>query len=86
MVLPGQEVGVNRWNQDSGMTESAAGRAVRSVGGKIKRRPAQRTLPGEEDLARSLLSVLTSAERGIAIADDTAPADIYPQDAHDRML
>ena len=35
-----------------------------------------RTLPGEEDLARSLLSVLTSAERGIAIVDDTAPADI----------
>jgi hypothetical protein len=35
-----------------------------------------RTLPGEEDLARSLLSVMTSAERDIAVVDDTAPADI----------
>jgi hypothetical protein len=36
----------------------------------------QRTLPGEEDAARRLLSVLTVAERSIAIVDGTAPADI----------
>jgi hypothetical protein len=35
-----------------------------------------RTLPGEEQLARGLLSVLTPAERDIAIVEGTAPADI----------
>jgi hypothetical protein len=35
-----------------------------------------RSLPGEEDLARAVLSALTPAERGAAIVDATAPADI----------
>jgi hypothetical protein len=35
-----------------------------------------RTLPGEEQLARELLAVLTPAERDIAIVEGTAPADI----------
>jgi hypothetical protein len=35
-----------------------------------------RTLPGEEDLARTVLSVLTPAERRVAIVAPTAPADI----------
>jgi hypothetical protein len=35
-----------------------------------------RTLPGEEGLARDLLSSLTSAERGLAVVADRAPADI----------
>jgi hypothetical protein len=35
-----------------------------------------RTLPGEEGLARALLSELTSAERAVAVIDDVAPADI----------
>ena len=36
----------------------------------------RRALPGEEGLARDLLSTLTSAERGVALVADTAPADI----------
>ena len=39
-------------------------------------RAGTRTLPGEERLARELLADLTAAERGRAIVDDTAPADI----------
>jgi hypothetical protein len=35
-----------------------------------------RTLPGEEALARDLLAELTAGERGAAIVDDHAPADI----------
>jgi len=35
-----------------------------------------RTLAGEESLARTLLSALTTAERGAAIVDSVAPADI----------
>ena len=35
-----------------------------------------RTLPGEEALARALLSALTPAERAAAVIDDVAPADI----------
>src|SRR5262245_17556015 len=35
-----------------------------------------RTLPGEEDLARSLLAGLTPAELAVAVVDDRAPADI----------
>ena len=34
------------------------------------------TLPGEEQLARGLLAELTTTERGAAVVDDTAPADI----------
>jgi hypothetical protein len=33
-------------------------------------------LPGEEGLARALLSDLTPVERGVAVVDDIAPADI----------
>jgi hypothetical protein len=39
-------------------------------------RAGTRTLPGEEELARALLAELTSAERGVAVVDETAPADI----------
>jgi hypothetical protein len=39
-------------------------------------RAGARTLPGEEELARALLADLTSTERGVAVVDDTAPADI----------
>jgi len=39
-------------------------------------RAGQRTLPGEEALARALLSRLTEAERRAAWVDDVAPADI----------
>ena len=39
-------------------------------------RAGERTLPGEEELARALLSELTPRERGIAVVDDIAPADI----------
>ena len=35
-----------------------------------------RTLPGEEELARGLLSALTPGERGAAVIDGIAPADI----------
>jgi hypothetical protein len=35
-----------------------------------------RMLPGEEELARALLSELTPAERGAAVIADVAPADI----------
>ena len=35
-----------------------------------------RTLPGEEALARELLSALTPDERRVAVVDDRAPADI----------
>lgn len=35
-----------------------------------------RTLPGEQELALDLLAALTPAERGVAIVDRTAPADI----------
>jgi hypothetical protein len=35
-----------------------------------------RTLPGEEELARALLSELTTSERNVALVDDVAPADI----------
>ena len=35
-----------------------------------------RTLPGEEQLARTLLSALTPAERAVAVVDEVAPADI----------
>ena len=36
----------------------------------------RRTLPGEEDLARALLAGLTASERGSAVVDERAPADI----------
>ena len=36
----------------------------------------RRTLPGEEELARRLLAGLPSAQRRVAIVDDTAPDDI----------
>jgi hypothetical protein len=39
-------------------------------------RAGARTLPGEEALARALLSELTQPERGIAVVDGVAPADI----------
>ena len=39
-------------------------------------RAGARTLPGEEELARALLAELTPTERGVAVVDDTAPADI----------
>ena len=39
------------------------------------RRAGDRTLPGEEDLARALLAELTPTERDVAVVDDTAPAD-----------
>jgi Protein of unknown function (DUF3500) len=39
-------------------------------------RAGTRTLPGEEALARALLAELTPAERGVAVVDATAPADI----------
>jgi plasmid stabilization system protein ParE len=39
-------------------------------------RAGERTLPREEELARALLSELTPMERGAAVVDDTAPADI----------
>ena len=39
-------------------------------------RAGERTLPGEERLARTLLSELTPAERGIAVVEAVAPADI----------
>jgi hypothetical protein len=35
-----------------------------------------RTLPGEEQLARGLLTALTPTERRVAVVDGTAPADI----------
>lgn len=35
-----------------------------------------RTLPGEEDLARELLTGLDARQRDIAVVDDAAPADI----------
>ena len=40
-----------------------------------------RALAGEEDLARSLLGNMTPAERGAAIVDDRAPADILTENA-----
>jgi hypothetical protein len=39
-------------------------------------RAGARPLPGEEGLARALLSDLTPAERGVALVDDVAPADV----------
>jgi hypothetical protein len=39
-------------------------------------RAGTRTLPGEEALARALLSELTPAERGVAVVEATAPHDI----------
>jgi hypothetical protein len=39
-------------------------------------RAGERTLTGEEELARALLSGLTSAEHRAAVVDDRAPADI----------
>jgi hypothetical protein len=39
-------------------------------------RTGVRTLPGEEGLARTLLSELTPEERAAAVVDDVAPADI----------
>jgi uncharacterized protein DUF3500 len=39
-------------------------------------RAGERTLPGEQELARALLSDLTSTERGRAVIDSVAPADI----------
>jgi len=39
-------------------------------------RAGQRTLPGEEDLARALLAALTPAERGPAMIQGAPPADI----------
>jgi hypothetical protein len=39
-------------------------------------RAGERTLPGEEDIARALLAELTPGERGVAVVADTAPADI----------
>jgi hypothetical protein len=39
-------------------------------------RAGERTLPGEEDLGRSVLADLTPAERAAAVVDDIAPADI----------
>ena len=39
-------------------------------------RAGERMLPGEEGLARALLSELTAKERGAAIVDSVAPADI----------
>jgi hypothetical protein len=39
-------------------------------------RAGERTLPGEEELARSLLAAMTPAERGVAVVDGSAPADI----------
>ena len=39
-------------------------------------RAGARTLPGEEELARALLAGLTPSERGSAVVDGTAPADI----------
>jgi hypothetical protein len=39
-------------------------------------RAGARTLPGEDDLARALLSELTAAERDRAVVDPVAPADI----------
>jgi hypothetical protein len=39
-------------------------------------RAGERTLPGEEELARALLSQLTPKERSLAVVDSVAPADI----------
>lgn len=39
-------------------------------------RAGARTLPGEEELARTLLAELNPTERGVAVIDDVAPADI----------
>ncbi len=39
-------------------------------------RAGERTLPGEEGLARALLLGLTPAERRVAVVDGVAPADI----------
>ena len=39
-------------------------------------RAGERTLPGEESVARALLSHLAPRERAIAVVDDRAPADI----------
>ena len=39
-------------------------------------RAGERTLPGEEELARALLAELTAAEARVAVIDETAPADI----------
>ena len=39
-------------------------------------RAGERTLPGEETLARALLSELTPTERGVALVNASAPADI----------
>ena len=39
-------------------------------------RAGVRTLPGEEELARVLLSELTPRERGVAVVEDVAPPDI----------
>ena len=39
-------------------------------------RAGERTLPGEEELARALVSELTPKERGAAVVDSIAPADI----------
>jgi Protein of unknown function (DUF3500) len=39
-------------------------------------RAGERTLPGEEELARVLLAELTPSERDVAVVDTVAPADI----------
>jgi hypothetical protein len=39
-------------------------------------RAGERTLPGEEALGRALLSELTPTERGVAVVNASAPADI----------
>ena len=45
-----------------------------------------RTLPGEEALARELLSALTPDERRVAVVDDRAPADILTGTGRRRRL
>jgi hypothetical protein len=45
-----------------------------------------RLLPGEEELARSLLAELTPAERRVAVAADTAPDDILTGTRRIAML
>lgn len=57
-----------------GTTPSFLGANPAVVPGGV--RAGTRTLPGEEALARELLSALTPDERRVAIVDDRAPADI----------
>ena len=57
-----------------GATPSFLGANPAVVPGGV--RAGTRTLPGEEALARELLSALTPDERRVAIVDDRAPADI----------